>query len=394
MEEIDKKYFLEILKKYRLGKATSQEIEFLEAYYNVFDLNEDAVNDENEKDHLLIKASLKNRIDQRIILLDNKTNTRSMRNAWIKYAAAAAILIFCTIGAYFLLHTNQSNLSAQKVNDVAPGGNKAMLTLANGTRIILDDAQKGKIAQQSGITITKTADGQIVYNTTAESNELQDADHIPQNVFSTPKGGQYKIILPDGTSVLLNAASSLTYPAFFHGNERAVTLVGEAYFEVAKNKKMPFRVHSGMQTVEVLGTHFNINAYADEKTIKTTLAEGSVKVSTDGGSILIVPGQQTVVHRSGNGAISTLTVDMDKELAWKNGVFAFENDDLNYVMRQISRWYDVDVVYADNLPDDKFFGEISRNSNLTEVFKILELNNFKFDIKGKTVKVSYNNTAP
>lgn len=198
------------------------------------------------------------------------------------------------------------------------------------------------------------------------------------------------MILPDGTKVWLNAASSLSYPASFHGEERLVTLNGEAYFEVARNPDMPFKVKSDLQTIEVLGTHFNVNAYADESALQTTLLEGSVKIVSGKNSGIIVPGEKAVINRNGNGTIITRKANLDKETAWKNGVFSFDNDDIKSVMRQVCRWYDINVVYADNLPSEKYFGEIPRNSNLAGVFEILELNNVKFDVEGKTVKVSYN----
>jgi ferric-dicitrate binding protein FerR (iron transport regulator) len=189
--------------------------------------------------------------------------------------------------------------------------------------------------------------------------------------------------------VWLNAASSITYPTVFKGAEREVTLNGEGYFEVTKNKAMPFRVKSALQTIEVLGTHFNVNAYGDEALLKTTLLEGSVKVTSAINSILIVPGEQAVISRTGNSAISKQQVNLDKEVAWKNGVFSFADEDIREVMRQVSRWYDIDVVYEGDMPTEKFFGEISRSSKLTDVFRILELNNMKFSVEGKTVKVSY-----
>jgi ferric-dicitrate binding protein FerR (iron transport regulator) len=175
----------------------------------------------------------------------------------------------------------------------------------------------------------------------------------------------------------------------FKGAEREVTLNGEGYFEVTKNKAMPFRVKSALQTIEVLGTHFNVNAYGDEALLKTTLLEGSVKVTSAINSILIVPGEQAVISRTGNGTISKQQVNLDKEVAWKNGVFSFADEDIREVMRQVSRWYDIDVVYEGDMPTEKFFGEISRSSKLTDVFRILELNNMKFSVEGKTVKVSY-----
>jgi len=386
MDEANKEYFIQILTKYRLREATQEEIKFLEAYYNLFDLNDDLITDQNEADYAHLKDAIKATVDQRIAQYEKKPVTLPSRSGWIRYAVAASILLFISVGAYFFIRNNHKadNFAANTYKGIVPGTNKATLTLANGTTISLDDANNGQIAKQAGVKITKTANGQIVYQAEATGQE-----QAVQNTVTTPKGGQYKIILPDGTNVWLNAASSITYPTVFKGADREVTLNGEGYFEVAKNKAMPFRVKSALQTVEVLGTHFNINTYADEAQVKTTLLEGSVKVISAANSTLIVPGEQAVIERDGNGAISKQQVNLDKEVAWKNGVFSFADEDIREVMRQVSRWYDIDVVYEGDMPREKFFGEISRSSNLADVFRILELNNMKFVVEGKTVKVSY-----
>lgn len=386
MDEANKQYFIQILTKYRLGEATPEEIKFLEAYYNLFELNDSLITDENEADYLYLKDAIKAIVDERIAQYEKKPVTMPSRSGWIRYAVAASILLFISVGAFFFIRSNHKadNFTANTYKGIKPGGNKATLTLANGSTISLDDATKGQIAKQAGVKITKTADGQIVYQANAVGQEQP-----VQNTVSTPKGGQYKISLPDGTNVWLNAASSITYPTVFKGTEREVTLNGEGYFEVTKNKAMPFMVKSVMQTIEVLGTHFNINAYNDEALIKTTLLEGSVKVISATNSALIIPGEQAMISRIGNGVISKQQVNLEKEVAWKNGVFSFADEDIYAVMRQVSRWYDIDVVYEGDIPSDKFFGEISRSSNLADVFRILELNNMKFTVEGKTVKVSY-----
>jgi ferric-dicitrate binding protein FerR (iron transport regulator) len=386
MENEYQQYFRQILIKYNQGIASKEEIEFLEAYYNTFELKEDLVNDENETDFDAIKLAIKESADRRIDNY-NKPQAGNKWLGWMKYAAAAVVLISCSVGLYFVLQHKQSGNVAQVI---LPGGNKATLTLSNGTRILLDSARNGQIAQQASVSITKTADNKIIYTTNPAQNATanQQSAYQLQNIITTPNGGQYKLELPDGTTVMLNAASSLTYPAAFHGQFRIVQLQGEAYFEVARNKKMPFKVISGSQTVEVLGTHFNINCYPDEHVIKTTLLEGSVRVSSATGTTLIVPGQQAVINRDGLDEIIKHEVDVEKETAWKDGLFAFKNDDLHSVMRQIARWYDIKIVYADGLRDDKFIGEIPRTSNLSDVFKILELNNVHFQVNGKVITVS------
>ncbi|PWK80492.1 FecR family protein [Mucilaginibacter oryzae] len=381
MDEASKAYFKILLAKYRVGEASGEEIKFLEAYYNLFDLTEDLITEENEPGYLPLKEAMKANIDEEIARYGKKPVPISSKRSWAKYAMAASILLFISVGAIYFFRNGHKpgNIIANNYNGIKPGGNKATLTLGNGKTIVLDNTNSGQIAQQAGVLISKTGNGEIVYQAAQSSGD------VLQNTISTPKGGQYKVILPDGTNVWLNAASSLTYPTVFKGAERLVTLTGEGYFEVAKNKAIPFRVRSSGQTVEVLGTHFNINAYADEAAVKTTLLEGSVKVSSQAGTAVIVPGQQAQLSSNG---VHLQEVDTEKEVAWKNGVFSFADEDLRTVMRQISRWYDIDVVYAGKIPDEKFFGEISRSSNLNEIFKILELNNIRFEVDGKTVKVS------
>jgi len=388
MDDRYRKYFLEMLEKYNNGTATSEQIEFLEKFYDAFELNDELITNTNEAEFSDLKTSIKTKADQRIdeYIKVKKTKVKTL---WYKYSAAAAIILF--FGIYILVvKRNKAIQNTRLTQLIHPGKDKATLTLSNGSKIFLDDAKQGQIARQSNISVTKITGNQLVYLVTGDQTDAgknQNANQL-QNTISTPNGGQYRLVLPDGTHVMLNAASSLTYPVSFQGGERLVKLTGEAYFEVIENPKMPFRVSSGGQTVEDLGTHFNINAYNDEAVIKTTLLEGAVRVSSGLDFIQLVPGQQSLISYGGAGKIVTRIVDVDKETAWKDGLFSFQNDDLKTVMRQVARWYDVKVVYADQLPKEKFFGEIPRSSNLDDVFKILELNNVHFEIEGKTVTVS------
>ncbi|HVW98368.1 MAG TPA: FecR domain-containing protein [Mucilaginibacter sp.] len=389
MDNIYKRYFLQIINKYNKGTATKEEKEFLESYDSIFDLKDDLVTAENEAEFDDVKFSIKKTIDQRIDRYQKK-QPFYLRPA-MRYAAAVVIFFSITGTLYYLInqHNNQQQ-SQQTAQNIHPGGNKAILVLANGSHITLDSVQNGQVAKQSNINITKTGGNQLVYAKSATTGQ-QSADQ-QQNTIITPNGGQYQLVLPDGTKVMLNAASSLSYPVDFSGNERVVHLDGEAYFEVAKNKKMPFRVIAGIQTVEVLGTHFNINAYKDETEIKTTLLEGSVKVSSGSNAIRIAPGEQAVTGKNGDNGILKHVVDVDKETAWKNGLFSFRDDDLKYVMRQVARWYDIKVAYDGKLPAERYFGEIPRSSNLSDVFKILELNGVHFEVQNKTVTISAEKT--
>ncbi|MBB6126751.1 FecR family protein [Mucilaginibacter lappiensis] len=303
---------------------------------------------------------------------------------WVRYAAAITIFLCLSAGLYVYINrgsSEQFGLTRSR-NDVKPGGNKAILTLSNGAKIILNDAKDGTLAQQGNASVVKLANGELAYK------QGVSADEAPvYNTMSTPRGGQYKLQLPDGTMVMLNAESSITYPIAFTGKERIVTISGEAYFEVTKNKKMPFRVHFGDQTVEVLGTHFNICAYKDQPAFKTTLLEGSVKISKGDENQLLVPGQQAI-YEPGSHKFNMKMVDTDDILAWKNGLFLFDNTEIDNLMLQLARWYNIEVVYQGPKPTLNFTGEIRKDSNLSRVFKILEsTGGAKFTINGTIVTV-------
>jgi transmembrane sensor len=269
---------------------------------------------------------------------------------------------------------------------ILPGGNKAVLTLADGKQITLDEAGNGKLAEQSGITVTKTKNGQLVYTA---SPSAVTAKGPAMNMIATPKGGQYQVNLPDGTKVWLNAASSLRYPTAFTAGVRQVSLTGEAYFEVAKVRpEMPFKVLTTTQTVEVLGTHFNVNSYTDEPAIKTTLLEGAVKVISPSAAVkelILKPGQQSVLR---GDRLNVADVNEEEVIAWKNGMFRFRDADLQTVMRSVARWYDVQVNYEGTLPVRQFSGEIHRNINLSEVLDILSFFKVHFRVDGKTIIVT------
>lgn len=311
-----------------------------------------------------------------------------LKYRWIKIAAA--VLIFGSV-AFLVLNRSMQNSAQQKltkrimVDDVMPGGNRAILTLGDGAQIVLDDAKQGEIGHQGDTRIVKLGDGQISYNKTGADQ------HKPMyNTMTTPRGGQYKLKLPDGTIAWLNAASSIRYPTDFIGRTREVSTAGEVYFEVARDLEKPFLVRSGNQIIRVLGTHFNINAYGNEEDIKTTLLEGSVKIvqvnSSSADEITIKPNEQASFR---NGRFLKTVVDADGAIAWKNGITSFENADIKMIMRQIERWYDVEVAYTTNDVTERLFsGEIPRTATLAQVFKVLELSDIHFKIEGRKVIVS------
>ncbi|HEY1009775.1 MAG TPA: FecR family protein [Daejeonella sp.] len=389
MDQLEKKRFLEILEKYNSGNASEEEVGFLDAYYKAFGLRADYTAGLEENERAQLKTDLKNSISENI-LSHQADMTRKKRRIVFRLAASAAAIVVIAIGLFYQPQADKpAPLAGQGVEQeqIVPGGNKAMLTLANGKKIILSDASNGTLAEQAGVQISKTADGQLVYKILDPSQ--QDLNTGNQfNTIETPKGGQYQIHLPDGSTVWLNAASKLTYPSSFSSHtNRKVDLTGEAYFEIAKDHSRPFIVKTATQEVEVLGTHFNVNSYEDEPAVKTTLLEGSVKINTNNGSNRILkPGQQLAL--TGN-TIHIANIDTELAVAWKNQQFVFESDDIRYIMRMVSRWYNVEVEYRGPIPESKFGGSVSRFDNVSEVLKPLELTGrVRFKIEGKRIIVT------
>jgi transmembrane sensor len=273
--------------------------------------------------------------------------------------------------------------TALKEQKILPGGNKALLRLADGSVIVLDSAKNGLLREQHNTIITKTAEGQLVFEV---KNLSEDPNPNLLNTIETPKGGQYQVILPDQSIVWLNAASSIQFPSAFSGQFRTVKITGEVYFEVAKNASMPFIVESKNAKIEVLGTHFNVKDYDDEDLAKTTLLEGSVKIVNQQNAEILRPGQQALY---GDRVAMQLKVipDPQKEIAWKNGFFVFKDTSIDVVMREVARWYDVKVIFTGSVPDNEFTGKVSRNVDLGEFLKILSYAGFDFKIEGKNLIV-------
>lgn len=382
-----------LIHKYLTGYANDQEINQLHDWYR-------------GKDHSLVElpvdsATAEQEVYERMRAKINAglTGTSGLGKTkfkWYRMMAAAVILIVVSVGGYLLMNSqNDKQIETLTFkNDISPAANKTVLKLANGKEISLDDAKAGELAQQGGIRIIKTKDGQLIYDLSTANANAGTTDY---NTIVTPIGGQYQVVLPDGTKVWLNALSSLRFPAQFGGNRRNVETSGEVYFEVAKvfiknkdagaeAKLMPFIVKSGVQEVEVLGTHFNINAYGDEGMIKTALLEGSIKINVNGSSQgkILKPGQQAYVNKA--TVVKTVSVDEDDVVAWKNNVFQFNNTPITQVMLQVKRWYDIDVVYSGAKPDLLFTGVIPKNNNISVLLKVLEsTGGVKFGIEGKKV---------
>jgi transmembrane sensor len=375
------------------GKATPEEKELLNKWYHSF--NDAAV------DVRLTSMQNEEQIAERIKLrllstVQNSTVAKAERphRIWWRIPAAAAVFLLIASSIFFIFNPKNKKQELAKtelnrptpVNDIAPGGNKAVLTLADGSSIVLDSAANGTLTQQGNIKVQKLDNGQLAY--TVNGKQVTENDEAFYNTISTPRGGQYQVTLADGTQVWLNAASSIRFPVVFTGAERKVEITGEVYFEVSKNAAIPFKVKTAASEVVVLGTHFNVNAYDDEAAVKTTLLEGSVKIIAAGQPIkYLQPGQQSAINKQG-----TITVlnnaDIEEALAWKNGRFQFNSADLKSILRQISRWYDVDVVYKGNV-NLHFTGQLTRNDNVSKVFEELVLTGeVHFKIEGKKIIVT------
>lgn len=384
----------ELLKKHKEGTLTSEEQALLETWYlelvksgKSVPLTEDELNTAFDE------------IWQALPVVDSEADggQRVKKRGWWM-PTAAVILIACTLGIYFhkFNKTEPHQLVMSSVDDFLPGDNRAILTLADGEKITLNDAKIGTLAKEGQTAITKTKEGEIVYRSQqAAEDESTVKKALSYNTLSTPKAGQYQVQLPDGTHVWLNALSSIRFPSAFAENERIVEVTGEVYFEVAKvndgTKRIPFKVISGDQTIEVLGTRFNVISYDDEEMIETTLLEGSIKINIgkDGGrGILLKPGQQIQVNQGSKNkkavSVSPYTirgVDTQSIVSWKDGYFRFDNTGLSELMRQISRWYDIEVVYEAPVKDYEFVGKLERSAKLSKVLKILELGGVHFRIE-------------
>ena len=380
-----------LVKKYLHDTATKEETEKLFQWYRS-EMNADSHWDldafEDEED---LKLFILSKID----VPDLIEKKAPVYRKFYYLAAAASLAIFMAIGLYFFNNNNQTYVSPtsvkkvvkQKAIDIQPGTNKAILTLSNGKKIILDDSQNEVVINDGAIKVHKNAKGIIEYTLNRLGKEQNEKTEVQTgyNTIQTPIGGKFQLTLADGSKVWLNSASSLRFPVYFSGDNRTVELKGEAYFEVAKTQNKKFTVRSGNQTVEVLGTHFNINAYSDEPVITTTLIEGAIRVvelNTQKFQIL-KPGEQSKVHND----IKIQKKDTQADIAWKDGYFYFENSSIETVMRQLGRWYGITARYESVLPQQHFEGAISTNLTLLEVLEILQKSNVHFSLEGKEVVV-------
>jgi len=371
--------FLKLVEKYLNGTASEAERNTIESYYAHFTEEPDVTDDLTPEELEALKANLRQGIDARISQ-GNKIYRPLYRRRYFR--VAASFLLLATAAAIVVTKLKHKPVAyiAQK-QDLLPGGNKATLTLANGSKIDVDSLKNGLFTAQPGAQVTKQG-GKLSYDANAASKSTE----ISYNTLTTPKGGEYQLVLADGTKVWLNAASSLKFPTAFTGSERVVELTGEAYFDVKHNASQPFKVKTARETVQDIGTQFNINSYADENAVATTLVEGSVKIFTGTTQKVIEPGQQYLLKNNGLTEVRN-DVDTDEITAWKSGMFQFNNADMKTIMRQIGRWYNVDVEYQGEVSNATYHGRISRNSKASDVLKILELSGMNFKIERSKIIV-------
>ena len=383
-----KKALENILKKYLEGTATPEEITFLEQYYNYLQSQPGLSALLSEAENKRIERRNWEQLNAQIDQPSPSISPRQvpLYRKWRWAAAASIILALGLSGWYFSLNNNdkrQQIVQKSVTNDIKPPDiNRATITLSNGQTVYLDSAAIGSLAVQGTVKLIKLANGKIAYQT--ESQEI--IEKPVYNTLTNPKGSRVvDMTLADGSRVWLNAGSSVTYPVAFIEKERTVSITGEAYFEVAPDKTKPFRVSKDDMHVEVLGTHFNVNAYDDEKNIKVTLLEGSVRLKTNEENQLLKPGEQAQV----SGSINIVSnVDVEAVMAWKEGRFKFSRVDIETIMRQAARWYDIDIEYRGKV-EGTLSGGIARNVNASQLFHVLELTDkVKFEIEGRKVIVT------
>jgi transmembrane sensor len=372
--------YILLYEKCMQGKCTDEEKKKLDTYQDDFSLDNPYWDEARLGDKEQITSSIYERLQNSI------RDQQPKKLQWYKLPIAAAIaLITFGIGIYLYVNTSFDGTKqyTQVAEKIVAGSNKAILTLSGGKQIVLTDLSTGELIKQGNTQIKKTADGKIIYQPTgAQSSDPRD---VVYNTVSTPKGGQFQVVLPDGSHVWLNATSSITYPSNFSEKERLVQLKGEAYFEIAKNPKKPFKVDViGKQKIEVLGTHFNVEAYVEDNEIKTTLLEGSVKLVTQNKQLKLSPGQIAIDDLKNSLVVKK--ADLEEVMSWKNGLFVLNDVKLKDVMKKASRWYDVDVEYQGNISNKKLWGTMSRYKDITELLDNIAItSSLRYKIDGRRV---------
>ncbi len=374
---------IDLIDRYLAGKTTPTEDAAVERWLNQMNTEEDVWKGKSPDEKKLFVSELYENI-KATVSPQTKVVKMNRRPALV----AAAVALFVLIGGVWFWTQNKEIANKQDMvsaedTEIVPGGNKAILTLADGSTIVLDSVNTGAISKQGNVTVIKLNDGELSYQTAGNIATTE----VQYNTISTPRGGQYQLILSDGTKVWLNAQSSLRYPAVFVGKERKVELTGEGYFEVAHNVSKPFFVKAGEMNVKVLGTHFNVNAYKEEGRTVASLLTGLIEVVYGSEHKILKPGQQATLLNGSNTELDISNTDVNNSIAWKNGYFQFENLTIQQIMRQISRWYDVRVTYDGPPPVGHYVGKPSRYLDLKEILKIVEYSGIKLTLKNKTIIV-------
>lgn len=388
-------HYEKLLQRYLDGQCSPEEVAELYAWLRTSEAHRPLLATmQQEFEQLMqqpqqVPAALSDRVEARLMQDINRKKIRSLFNRY-RVAAAAVILLVMAGGFWWVASisrtaqqasSNKEMAAVNKGNDVAPGSSKAVLTLADGSTVTLDSA--GNQVIQQGKTLVQQNNGRLQY--AAEGK----GEAIGYNTLSVPRGGQFNIVLPDGSHVWLNSASTLRFPTAFAGKQRMVELQGQGYFEVKKDAAHPFIVKVNTTEVQVLGTRFDIMAYADEKSLNTTLLEGAVRMKQGAIQQQLAPGQQAVLDYA-SGRMSVRPVDVDEVVAWKTGFFEFDNAAISTIMRQLSRWYDIEISYQNN-SNRLFGGRISRNLPLSDILHMLEANGAKFSLEGRRLMVTVEN---
>ncbi len=368
-----------LIRKYLSGTATTEEMEAVEQWYQDYGPNlEVFVGNEEERS----EQELHDKILSRLRTTLYAPPQAKVTPMWKKLAAAASIVVLVSVGGWYLMHDRSGdNTQVASQSGINPDFEQATLTTSDGSKIELGKKSLQPINEKNGVVISN--DGRQLSYTSSQSG-----NNVFFNTLEVPRKGVYSLVLADGTKVWLNSLSSLTYPTSFPGRERRVSIKGEAYFEIAKNPKQPFIVDvEGGQAIEVLGTSFNVNAYTNEEQISTTLLEGAVRVKAGDQQQMLLPGQEAQYSLSRKALKVRKIADANDAISWKNGFFVCSGKDLKAILRQVTRWYDIEVVYQGNIKPEAFEGTISRNMNLSELLSMLEITGVKFSFQGKQLTV-------
>ncbi|NII83261.1 MULTISPECIES: FecR family protein [unclassified Pedobacter] len=377
-----------LLKKYLSGDCTVNEIEQVDQWFDSMDaVPEDLIGLSDDQRRLVedkiferILLNIETKGQQKIIPIPKK----SIRVSTVLWAAASLILV---LGAVLIwryhpeLHLQNQTAKLHQSVHIKPGGNRAVLTLGDGSSVVLTEAKIGALADQQNVSVVKTAEGELSY----EMHNGSASAKISYNKITTPLGGKYSVVLPDGSKAWLNAKSSLRFPTAFTGAERVVQMTGEVYFEVAKNPKQPFKVQSGETEIKVLGTHFNVMAYGDEAEQKTTLIEGSIHLSSGKFSQLLKPGQQALIDPYGIKVNNNC--DLEAVMAWRNDLFIFKDMEIKEIARQLARWYDIQVVFRGTPSKISYTGTISKDVELSELLSMLQFTGLKYELNGHQLTI-------